>query len=157
MRYAIIESGGKQYRAIEGERIDVDRLAADEGKEISLERVLLMADGDQFTVGTPNVSGVEVKATVLEHVRGPKVERFKYSPKKRIRVRGGHRQEYTRLRIEFIGGKGEVRPPAKPERAAEPADVQEVPASAAASKPAVKKAPAKKSSSAKPAAKKSTK
>ncbi len=97
MRYAIVESGGKQYRAVEGELLDVDRLPDEAGKEIQLERVLLMADGDRFEVGTPTLRDVEVKATVVDHVSGAKVLRFKYSPKKRIRVRGGHRQQYTRL------------------------------------------------------------
>lgn len=156
MRYAIVETGGKQYRAVEGEQIDVDRLAAEAGKEISLERVLLMADGERFQVGTPTISGVEVKAMVLDHVRGPKVVRFKYSPKKRIRVRGGHRQEYTRLRIEFIGGQGEVRQTPKPARVPEPATVESAPVKSAAKAPA-KKAAAKKTSGNKPTAKKSTK
>jgi large subunit ribosomal protein L21 len=157
MRYAIVETGGKQYRAVEGEQIDVDRLAAEQGKEISLERVLLTADGDQFEVGTPTVKGVEVKAMVVDHVRGPKVVRFKYSPKKRIRVRGGHRQEYTRLRIEFIGGKDDVRPAPRPERAPEQVEVDAAPAKGPAAKAPAKKIAAKKASGSKPAAKKSTK
>jgi large subunit ribosomal protein L21 len=109
MRYAIVESGGKQYRAVEGESIEVDRLPVDSGKKIDLDRILLMADGDEVMVGTPTVSGIEIKAIVLDHFRGPKVFRFKYSPKKRIRVRGGHRQQYTRLLVDFIGKPGEER------------------------------------------------
>jgi large subunit ribosomal protein L21 len=109
MRYAIVESGGKQYRAVEGATIEVDRLAADKGKQIELERVLLMADGDEFMIGTPTVGGIQVKATVVDHLRGEKVVHFKYSPKKRIRVRGGHRQQYTRLMVDFIGKPGESR------------------------------------------------
>jgi large subunit ribosomal protein L21 len=105
MRYAIVESGGKQYKAVEGELIEVDRLPDAAGKEISLARVLLMSDGAQFQVGTPVLSGVEVKATVLDHIRGPKVVSFQYSPKKRIRVRSGHRQQYTRLRVDFVGAR----------------------------------------------------
>jgi large subunit ribosomal protein L21 len=154
MRYAIVESGGKQYKAVEGELIEVDRLSTETGKEISLEHVLLMADGDQFQVGTPTVSGVEVKATVVDHVRGPKVVSFKYSPKKRIRVRGGHRQEYTRLRIEFIGGRGEVRAEPKPERTPAPVEAAKVPVKAPAAKATPKKAAAKKIGGSKPAAKK---
>jgi large subunit ribosomal protein L21 len=115
MRYAIVESGGKQYKAVEGQVIEVDRLSAEEGKQISLERVLLMADGDQFQVGTPTLGEIEVKATVVDHFSGSKVTRFKYSPKKRIRVRGGHRQQYTRLMVDFVGGKGEERRAQKPE------------------------------------------
>ncbi|HEY9152760.1 MAG TPA: 50S ribosomal protein L21, partial [Anaerolineales bacterium] len=94
MRYAIVESGGKQYKAVEGQTIEVDRLADKEGAKVDL-MALLMADGDDVMVGTPTVSGIEVKATVVDHFRGEKIFRFKYSPKKRIRVRGGHRQQYT--------------------------------------------------------------
>ena len=114
MRYAIVESGGKQYHAVEGQSIDVDRLSSEQGAQVDIERVLLMADGEEFLIGTPTVSGIDVKATVVEHFRGPKVFRFKYSPKKRIRVRGGHRQQYTRLMVDFIGRPGEERKVEKP-------------------------------------------
>jgi large subunit ribosomal protein L21 len=103
MRFAIVESGGKQYRAIEGRTIEVDRLPAEAGNKFDIERVLLMADGDDVLVGTPTVSDILVKVTVVDHIKGPKIDRFKYRPKKRIRVRGGHRQQYTRLMIDFIG------------------------------------------------------
>ncbi len=109
MRYAIVESGGKQYRAVEGGKIEVDRLSAEKGDKINIDRVLLMADGDEFIVGAPTLSEILVKATVVEHFRGEKAFRFKYSPKKRIRVRGGHRQQYTRLMVDFIGREGEDR------------------------------------------------
>jgi len=114
MRFAIVESGGKQYRAIEGRTIEVDRLPAEAGKKFDFERVLLMADGDDILVGTPTVSDILVKVTVVDHIKGPKIDRFKYRPKKRIRVRGGHRQQYTRLLVDFIG-----RPDEKRERPAE--------------------------------------
>ncbi len=103
MRFAIVESGGKQYRAIEGRTIEVDRLPVEAGNKFDIERVLLMADGEDVLVGTPTVSDILVKVTVVDHIKGPKVDRFKYRPKKRIRVRGGHRQQYTRLMIDFIG------------------------------------------------------
>src|SRR3989304_8218181 len=109
MRFAIVESGGKQYRAVEGRTIEVDRLPVEAGKQFSFERVLLMADGDEVMIGTPTVSGIEVKVTVADHIKGPKIDRFKYRPKKRIRVRGGHRQQYTRLIVDFIGRPGEER------------------------------------------------
>ena len=156
MRYAIVESGGKQYRAVEGQELDVDRLAAEPGSEIDLEKILLMADDEDFTVGTPTVNGFQVKATIVDHVSGKKVSRFRYSPKKRIRVRGGHRQQYTRLRIEFIGGQGETRKAARPEPQAEPAPAAPQPAAKpepmreakqAPKKTAEKKSPAKKSAS----------
>ena len=109
MRYAIVESGGKQYRAVEGGKIEVDRLSAEKDDKINIDRVLLMADGDEYLVGAPTLSEILVKATVVDHFRGEKAFRFKYSPKKRIRVRGGHRQQYTRLMVDFIGREGEVR------------------------------------------------
>jgi large subunit ribosomal protein L21 len=98
-----VESGGKQYRAVEGRAIEVDRLPVEAGETFNIERVLLVADGDDVLVGTPTVDGVEIKVTVVDHIKGPKIDRFKYRPKKRIRVRGGHRQQYTRLMVDSIG------------------------------------------------------
>jgi large subunit ribosomal protein L21 len=109
MRFAIVESGGKQYRAVEGRTIEVDRLPVDAGKKFDFERVLLMADGDDVLVGTPTIGDILVKVTVVDHIKGPKVDRFKYRPKKRIRVRGGHRQQFTRLLVDFIGRPDEER------------------------------------------------
>jgi large subunit ribosomal protein L21 len=114
MRFAIVESGGKQYRAVEGRAIEVDRLPVEAGETFDIERVLLMADGDDVLVGTPTVDGIEVKVTVVDHIKGPKIDRFKYRPKKRIRVRGGHRQQFTRLMVDFIGKPGETREVEKP-------------------------------------------
>jgi large subunit ribosomal protein L21 len=172
MRFAIVESGGKQYRAIEGRTIEVDRLPLDMGIKFDLERVLLMADGDEFLIGTPTVSGIEVKVTVMDHIKGPKIDRFKYRPKKRIRVRGGHRQQYTRLMVDFIGRPGEVRKVEEPEvkmeaetevvveakPEAEKAPKAEKPAKAAkgAAKPSTRKAPAKSAPAKKPATTKSS-
>jgi large subunit ribosomal protein L21 len=109
MRFAIVESGGKQYRAVEGRTIEVDRLPVEAGTQYNIERVLLMADGDEVMVGTPTVDGIEVKVTVVDHIKGPKLISFKYRPKKRIRVKGGHRQQYTRLMVDSIGKPGESR------------------------------------------------
>ena len=158
MRYAIIESGGKQYKAVEGQTIEVDRLSDKAGTKLDL-RALLMADGEDFMIGTPTVGGIEVKATVVNHIRGEKAVRFKYSPKKRIRVRGGHRQQYTRLAINFIGKPGEERPVEKEEAPITPREEPEAkvkkPAKSPAKEPA-KKSPAKKSP-AKPSSKSATK
>ena len=127
MRFAIVESGGKQYRAVEGRTIEVDRLPADTGSKFDFERVLLMADGDDILVGTPTVSDILVKVTVVDHIKGPKIDRFKYRPKKRIRVRGGHRQQYTRLMIDFIGRPDEERKAeAKPEKKVEADDLTKI-------------------------------
>ncbi|MDQ2691777.1 MAG: 50S ribosomal protein L21 [Chloroflexota bacterium] len=127
MRYAIVESGGKQYRAVEGRTIEVDRLPLDAGKKFEFERVLLMADGDDVMVGTPMVSDILVKVTVVDHIKGPKIDRFRYRPKKRIRVRGGHRQQYTRLLIDFIGRPDEERKSeAKPQETVEADDLTRI-------------------------------
>ena len=147
MRFAIVESGGKQYRAVEGRTIEVDRLPVDAGKKFDFERVLLMSDGDDVFVGTPTIGDILVKVTVVDHTKGPKIDRFKYRPKKRIRVRGGHRQQFTRLLVDFIGRQGEDR---KVEHA-EPAPVME-------SEAVAEEAPkARKQSRAKEEAPKSTK
>jgi large subunit ribosomal protein L21 len=156
MRFAIVESGGKQYRAIEGRTIEVDRLAVDAGKKFDFERILLMADGDDVIVGTPTVSGIEVKVTVVDHIKGPKIDRFKYRPKKRIRVRGGHRQQYTLLMVDFIGRPGEERKREEPVVEKKEAEVV-VEAAPKAEKPAKAVAkPATKKAAVKPAATKST-
>jgi len=102
MKYAILESGGKQYRAVEGEFIDVDRLSLEVGTDIEIEDVLLVSDDDNVTVGTPTVGGAKVKAQVLEHIKGPKIIVFKYKAKERYRRKQGHRQKYTRLQINKI-------------------------------------------------------
>ncbi len=102
MKYAIVESGGKQYRAVEGSTIEVDLLNAEVGQQVSLGSVLLLVDGDRIAVGAPVVDKVSVNATVVEHVKGPKIVVFHYRPKKRIRTKTGHRQQYTRLQVNSI-------------------------------------------------------
>ncbi len=102
MKYAILESGGKQYKAVEGATIDVDLLDVEVGQPVNLEDVLLVVEDENVHVGTPSVKGAMVSTSVVDHIKGPKVFTFKYSPKKRIRVKTGHRQQYTRLKIESI-------------------------------------------------------
>ena len=160
MRTAIVESGGKQYRVVEGSTIDVDRLAFEIGKKFDFERVLLMADEDVILVGTPTVGEITVSATVVDHVKGPKVISFKYRPKKRIRVKGGHRHFYTRLMIDFIGKSGEER---KVEAKKEAVVAAEVETAEAAEEPKVEKQKkastkdaVKKSAATKPASKSSS-
>ncbi len=102
MKYAIVEDGGKQYRAVEGQTIEVDLYQSEIDEQIDLDRVLLISDGENTVVGTPFVSGAKVQATVVAQVKGPKVVVFRYKPKKRIRTKTGHRQQYTRLRIDSI-------------------------------------------------------
>jgi large subunit ribosomal protein L21 len=106
MKYAIVEDGGKQYKAVEGSTIEVDYFAADIGEELDLERVLMVIDGDEITVGAPTVEGMLVHAQVVAQVKGPKVVVFRYKPKKRERTKTGHRQKYTRLHIESISASG---------------------------------------------------
>ncbi|MFL7871062.1 MAG: 50S ribosomal protein L21 [Anaerolineales bacterium] len=124
MKYAIVESGGKQYKAVEGEPIEVDRLPVNAGDKVGLERVLMLVDGEEITVGTPTVSGIQVNTTVMDHFKGPKLIIFKYSPKKRIRVKSGHRQQYTRLMVDVIGKPGETRKAVKAEKAEAPAETK---------------------------------
>ena len=106
MKYAIVEDGGKQYKAVEGNTIEVDRFDAEVGEQVDLERVLLVVDGEQVSIGKPVVEGVKVQATVVAQVKGPKLIVFRYKPKKRIRVKTGHRQKYTRLQIDTIAVNG---------------------------------------------------
>ncbi len=102
MKYAIIESGGKQYRAVEGEKIDVDRLPLDTGETVELDQVLLLANEGDIKVGAPIVEGAKVKATVVEQVKGRKIIVFKYKSGVNYRRKQGHRQQYTRLHIDEI-------------------------------------------------------
>lgn len=100
--YAIIESGGRQYRAEEGHSFSVEKLPYEVGQQIELDKVLLLANDDEVKIGQPVVDGVTIKATVVEQYRGKKIFVWKYKPKKRYRRRQGHRQYYTRLRIDEI-------------------------------------------------------
>lgn len=177
MKYAIVESGGKQYKAVEGRVIEVDRLDVEVGKSIDLTDVFLVSDEGDIAVGTPKVAGAKVTVTVSEHILGPKLIIFKYRAKQRYRVKTGHRQPYTRLLIETIAGKdGKVsekkaEPKAKVAAATAEVVAEKKPAAKAKTKTAAKTTPkaAPKTKSApktaakpkaapkKPAAKKTTK
>ncbi len=100
--YAVIETGGKQYRVEVGTELAVELLEVEPGQEITLERILLVADGDEAAIGRPVVDGATVSATVLRNDRADKVISFKYKPKARRRVKKGHRQEQTVLRITDV-------------------------------------------------------
>jgi large subunit ribosomal protein L21 len=102
MKYAVVECGGKQYKAVEGGTIQVDRMLVEDGQKVTIDTVLMVVEDDNAFVGTPTVKGARVQATVLGEVKGKKVVVFKYRPKKRIRVKTGHRQKYTRLEINVI-------------------------------------------------------
>jgi len=100
--YAVIETGGKQYRVEVGTELAVELLEVEPGQDITLERILLVADGDEAAIGRPIVDGATVSATVLRNDRAAKVISFKYKPKARRRVKKGHRQEQTVLRITDV-------------------------------------------------------
>ncbi|MCS7283764.1 MAG: 50S ribosomal protein L21 [Anaerolineae bacterium] len=101
--YAVVRTGGHQYRVSVGDQLLVEKLPVPEGAHIELEEVLLVADDSgQVRIGTPLVEGARVRARVLAQEKGPKIRIFKYIPKERYRRRKGHRQQYTRLQVEEI-------------------------------------------------------
>jgi large subunit ribosomal protein L21 len=135
--YAIVRTGGKQYRIQQGATIDVERLAAPEGGRVELPDVLLLDEDGRVTVGTPTVPGVKVVAEVVSHGRGPKVIIFKYKAKTRYRKKTGHRQPFTRLAIQRIQVGEEEEKPARRRRARKAALPEPAVAEAAAEEPAV--------------------
>lgn len=102
--YAVVRTGGKQYRVAPGDILEVEKLAGNVGDQVVLDDVLLVATGDAVKVGQPNVSGASVTAKITGQHRGEKILVFRYRPKKRIRVRRGHRQYLTRLEIQSVRG-----------------------------------------------------
>ena len=100
--YAVIKTGGKQYRVTPGDSVEVEKLPHEVGEQIELDEVLLVANGSGVKIGRPLVKGAKVKATVTRQAKGRKVIVFKYRPSKRYRRRRGHRQHYTRLHIDEI-------------------------------------------------------
>jgi len=100
--YAIIETGGKQYRVSPGDTFRVEKLPVDRGATVELDRVLLVADDEKLTVGTPLVDGAKVICTVLEQDRAKKVMAIRFKSKKNVRVKRGHRQYFSRIRIDSI-------------------------------------------------------
>ncbi|AWB34471.1 50S ribosomal protein L21 [Orrella marina] len=100
--YAVIKTGGKQYRIATGEKLKIEQIPAEIGQEITLDEVLSVGEGDQIKIGTPHVDGAVIKATVLAHGRHDKVKIFKMRRRKHYQKRQGHRQNYTEIRIESI-------------------------------------------------------
>ena len=100
--YAVIENGGKQYRVQEGTTVYVEKLAVAEGEKVTLDQVLAVSKDGSLTVGEPFVTGASVEATVLENGKADKIIVFKYKRKKDYRRKQGHRQPYTKLKIESI-------------------------------------------------------
>ena len=102
--YAVIKTGGKQYRVASGEKLKIEQLAADVGAEIVIDEVLMVADGEKIALGTPLVAGASVKAKIVSHGRGDKVHIFKMRRRKHYRKSQGHRQNYTEIEILGIAG-----------------------------------------------------
>lgn len=100
--YAIIETGGKQYKVAEGDVLRVEKLPAEADQNVEIDRVLALSKDGNFTVGTPFVQGAKVVCKVLEHGKGKKVIVFKYKAKKNIRKKQGHRQPFTKVQVEKI-------------------------------------------------------
>ncbi|NKB21253.1 MAG: 50S ribosomal protein L21 [Alphaproteobacteria bacterium] len=146
--YAVVKTGGKQYRVAKDDVIVVEKLAADAGSALELDEVLILDDGKETVVGTPLVDGARVAATVLDQTRGDKIIVFKKKRRKDYKRKKGHRQDLTVLRITDIlakGQKGSSAKAAAPKaEAAEATPVAETAAKKAPAKKAAKKAPAKK-------------
>jgi large subunit ribosomal protein L21 len=102
--YAVIKTGGKQYKVSEGATVKVEKIDADEGATVELDQVLMVVDGDNVKLGAPLVDGGKVTATVKSHGRGKKVEIIKFRRRKHHRKQMGHRQSYTELQITGIQG-----------------------------------------------------
>ena len=155
--YALVKTGGKQYRVSKDDTILVERLSAEEGEQIVLSDIVMLADGEKVTIGTPRVDGAGVSATVIRQTRGPKIIIFRRKRRKNHRRTQGHRQDLTLLKINDIAedvknlktAKSSVKTAPK-----KPAAKKAGPKSVAVEKPAAKKAAPKSVAAKKPAAKK---
>ena len=171
--YALVRTGGKQYRVAKDDTILVERIAADEGAEVILDDIVMLGDGDKVTIGTPRVEGAAVSATIVSQTRGPKIIIFRRKRRKNHRRTQGHRQDLTLLKINAIAEDGKsLKPKAAPakkaaakeeaapkaaakkaagKKAAPKAEAKAAPKKAAAKKTAAKKATAKKAAAKKAA------
>lgn len=102
--YAIIKTGGKQYKVAEGESIVIEKLEVEEGGSVTFDEVLAVVDGEEVKIGRPTVKGAKVTGTVEKNGKGPKIRVFKYKSKKNYRRRIGHRQPFTKVKIDKIEG-----------------------------------------------------
>ena len=100
--YAVIKTGGKQYRVVNGEKLKVEQIPADVGAEITLDQVLMVGEGEAVSIGTPLLAGAKVTAKVVAHGRGPKIKIFKMRRRKHYQKHQGHRQNYTEIQISGI-------------------------------------------------------
>ena len=117
--YAIIEACGKQYKVAEGDEVYLEKLEVNEGEKVTFDQVLLISDGEKIKVGTPTVKSAKVEATVIAQGKGPKVVVFKYKAKKNERKKQGHRQPYTKVKIEKISQRASTKKAAEATEAAE--------------------------------------
>ncbi|HEX5038986.1 MAG TPA: 50S ribosomal protein L21 [Candidatus Limnocylindria bacterium] len=148
--YAVVATGGKQYRVEAGSELLVERVAGDAGSSITFDRVLLIGDGDAVTVGTPTVDGASVSGTVIGDAKGPKLVIFKFKQKVKYRRHTGHRQHLTRVRIDDIStGSRAKAQRAESETAPEAAEAEAPEKPKRTRKPAAKLASAPKSASTK--------
>ena len=150
--YALVKTGGKQYRVSKDDTILVERIAAEEGAEVILNDIVMLGDGDKVTIGNPKVDGAAVSATVVRQTRGPKIIIFRRKRRKNHRRTQGHRQHLTLLKINDIAEDAKKLAPVKPvaKKAAPTVDN-------AAKKAAAKKAASKTTAAKKPAKKKAAK
>jgi large subunit ribosomal protein L21 len=102
--YAIIKTGGKQYKVSEGDEIIVEKLGVEEGEKVTFEEVFAIVDGEDVKIGQPKIDGAKVTASVVKNGKGPKIRIFKYKHKTNYRRRMGHRQPFTKVKIEKIEG-----------------------------------------------------
>jgi|TARA_B100000795_G_scaffold251800_1_gene220879 large subunit ribosomal protein L21 len=103
--YAVIKTGGKQFKVAEGDILKVEKLTADVGKTLNLNSVLTLVDGDKVTIGTPMITGASIDATIVSHGKGVKVKIFKMNRRKGYRKSQGHRQSFTEIKINKIAVK----------------------------------------------------
>ena len=161
--YALVKTGGKQYRVSKGDTILVERIAAEEGAEVILNDIVMLCDGHKSTIGTPKVDGAAVRATVVRQTRGPKIIIFRRKRRKNHRRTQGHRQDLTLLKINDIAEDAKRLAPAKPvtkkaapkvdDAAKSPAAKKAAPKAVAAKKATAKRAAPKAVAAKKPAAK----
>jgi large subunit ribosomal protein L21 len=144
--YAVIKTGGKQYKVEAGATLKVEKLLGEVGSKVVIDKVLMINDGENTTIGAPLIAGATVNATVVSHGRADKVMIFKFRRRKHYRKTQGHRQSFTEILINDVNGKGAVA--AKPAAVAKPAAAPKTEAKAAkapaVAKPAAKKAKAVK-------------
>ena len=156
--YALVKTGGKQYRVSKDDTILVERLSAEEGEQIILSDIVMLGDGDKVTIGTPRVDGAGVSATVVRQTRGPKIIIFRRKRRKNHRRTQGHRQDLTLLKINEIAKDAKSLKTAKPETKAAPkkaaAPKKEEKEAVSVKKAGAKKAPVKKAAAKKAPAKK---